>query len=90
MVHGFKARTLVRGILTLTTALLLALPARAVLSGTKNIPGDYATLALATTDLNAQGVDTGGVTLNVLTGNPETAPAGTAVVRKQIAVSLKC
>ena len=47
-------------------------------------------VTLATTDLNAQGVDTGGVTLNVLTGNPETAPAGTAVVRKQIAVSLKC
>ena len=78
------------GLLLLPAALLLALPARAVLSGTKNIPGDYATLALATTDLNAQGVDTGGVTLNVLTGNPETAPAGTAVVRKQIAVSLKC
>ncbi|MBL0202701.1 MAG: hypothetical protein IPP81_21845 [Chitinophagaceae bacterium] len=29
---------------------------KAQLTGTKNIPGDYATLALAITDLNAQGV----------------------------------
>lgn len=49
---------------------------KAQLSGTKNIPGDYATLALAITDLNTQGVGAGGVTLNLLSGNPETAPAG--------------
>jgi len=67
-------------LLTLTAALLLALPARAVLSGTKNIPGDYATLDAAITDLNAQGVDTGGVTLNLLAGNPETAPVGGYVI----------
>jgi hypothetical protein len=48
--------------------------ASAQLSGTKNIPGDYATLAAAITDLNAQGVGTGGVILNMTTG--ETAPAG--------------
>ncbi len=78
------------GLLLLPAALLLALPARAVLSGTKNIPGDYATLDAAITGLNAAGVDTGGVTLNLLAGNPETAPAGTAAARKQIAVSLKC
>ena len=78
-------------LLTLTAALLLAPLARATpLSGTKNIPGDYATLDAAITGLNAAGVDTGGVTLNLLAGNPETAPAGTAAARKQIAVSLKC
>lgn len=48
----------------------------AQLTGTKNIPGDYASLALAITDLNTVGVGAGGVTLNLLAGNPETAPAG--------------
>ena len=52
----------------------------ATLSGTKNIPGDYPTLAAAITDLNAQGVGAGGVTLNLLAGNPETAPAGGYVI----------
>ncbi len=47
----------------------------AQLTGTKNIPGDYATLAAAITDLNAQGVGSGGVTINLLAGNPQTAPA---------------
>ncbi len=51
-----------------------------VISGVKNIPGDYATLALAITDLNAQGVGAGGVTLNLLAGNPQTAPAGGYVI----------
>jgi hypothetical protein len=46
------------------------------LTGTKNIPGDYATLAAAITDLNTQGVGVGGVTINLIAGNPETAPAG--------------
>ena len=32
---------------------------KAQLSGTKNIPGDYATLALAISDLNAVGVGQG-------------------------------
>src|SRR4051812_41142911 len=54
--------------------------ASAQLSGTKNIPGDYATLAAAITDLNAQGVGAGGVTLNLAAGNPETAPAGGYVI----------
>ncbi|MCW3083229.1 MAG: hypothetical protein JWP12_595 [Bacteroidetes bacterium] len=53
---------------------------KAQLTGTKNIPGDYATLALAITDLNTQGVGAGGVTLNVIPGNPETAPAGGYVI----------
>jgi hypothetical protein len=49
---------------------------QAQISGVKNIPGDYADLAAAITDLNAQGVGAGGVTLNLLAGNPQTAPAG--------------
>lgn len=52
----------------------------APLTGTLNIPGDYATLDAAITDLNAQGVGAGGVTLNLVAGNPETAPAGGYVI----------
>ena len=52
----------------------------AQLSGTLNIPGDYPTLADAVTALNTQGVGAGGVTLNLLAGNPETAPAGGYVI----------
>ena len=66
--------------LSLLGLTLLASAASAQLSGTKNIPGDYATLAAAITDLNAQGVDVGGVTLNLLAGNPEIAPAGGYVI----------
>ena len=43
----------------------------AQLTGTKNIPGDYSSLAAAITDLNIQGAGTGGVILNLLPGNPE-------------------
>lgn len=52
--------------------------AQAQLSGTKNIPGDYPTLDAAITDLNTVGVlgGSGGVTLNLVAGNPQTAPAG--------------
>lgn len=48
----------------------------AQLTGTKNIPGDYATLDIAITDLNTQGVGAGGVVLNVVAANPQSAPAG--------------
>ncbi len=44
----------------------------AQLTGTKTIPGDYATIQLAITDLNLQGVGTGGVTFNVAAGHTET------------------
>ena len=57
---------------------MLSSLALAQLSGTKNIPGDYPTLAAAITD-DTQGVD-GGVTLNLLAGNPETAPAGGYII----------
>ena len=45
---------------------------RAQLTGTKTIPGDYATVEAAITDLNAQGVGSGGVTFNVAAGHTET------------------
>ena len=50
--------------------------ANAQLTGTKNIPGDYADLAAAINDLNIQGVGAGGVILNLVAGNPQTAPGG--------------
>ena len=51
--------------------------AQAQLTGTKTIPGDYATIALAVTDLNTQGVGAGGVTFNVIAGrNDEMIKAG--------------
>ena len=48
----------------------------AQLTGTKNIPGDYVDLGVAIIDLNTQGVGAGGVVLNLVAGNPQTAPAG--------------
>jgi hypothetical protein len=50
--------------------LLTTLSAQAQLTGTKTIPGSYATLAAAITDLNAQGVGAGGVTFNIAGGQP--------------------
>ncbi|GIV45695.1 MAG: hypothetical protein KatS3mg036_0513 [Ignavibacterium sp.] len=44
----------------------------AQLTGVKTIPGDYATIAAAITDLNTQGVGSGGVTFNVAAGHTET------------------
>ncbi len=57
-----------------------AVSANAQLTGIKNIPGDYATLASAVSDLNTQGVGAGGVTLNVVAANPQTASAGGYVI----------
>ena len=62
--------------LLLTAITILGITANAQLSGTKNIPGDYADLAAAITDLNTQGVGAGGVILNVVAANPQTAPSG--------------
>ena len=42
--------------------------------------GDYATIAAAIADLNTQGVGAGGVTLNLIADNAETAPAGGYVI----------
>lgn len=50
------------------------------LTGTLNIPGDYPDLAMAILDLNKNGVGTGGVTLNLISGNPQTSPAGGYII----------
>jgi hypothetical protein len=49
------------------------------LSGTKTIPGDYATIAAAVTDLNTSGVATGGVTFNIAAGYTELLTATISV-----------
>jgi hypothetical protein len=46
---------------------------QAQLTGTKLIPGDYATLTAAVTDLNTQGVGAGGVTLKLTANQSLTA-----------------
>ena len=48
---------------------------QAQLSGIKTIPGDYATIAAAVTDLNSVGVGAGGVTFNVAAGHTESSGA---------------
>ena len=47
----------------------------AQLTGTKTIPGNYASIEAAVTDLNTQGVGTGGVTFNVASGYTESTTA---------------
>ena len=65
--------------LSLIALTLFAAPLSAVpLTGVKTIPGSYATLAAAITDLNTQGVGAGGVTFNLNVG--EIAPAGGYVI----------
>ena len=59
------------------------------IGGTKNIPVDYATLALAIDSLNLQGVAPGGVTLNLLAGNPQTAPVGGIVLQQAVLPATK-
>ncbi|MCU0323318.1 MAG: hypothetical protein MUE72_12935 [Chitinophagaceae bacterium] len=53
--------------------------ASAQLSGTKSIPGDYATVALAVADLNTNGVGAGGVTFNIAAGHVENLTARIAI-----------
>jgi hypothetical protein len=47
----------------------------AQLTGVKTIPGDYATISAAVSDLNTQGVGSGGVTFNVAAGYTESITA---------------
>jgi hypothetical protein len=68
-----------KGLFTTILAILFSLCAgnvSAQITGVKSIPGDYGTLTLAIQDLNLVGVGAGGVTLNVLPGNAQSAPAG--------------
>lgn len=64
--------------LILTCLAAMPFAASAQLTGIKTVGtgGDYATIALAITDLNTMGVGLGGVTFNVVAGHTETAPAG--------------
>ena len=57
-------------LMLLSTSNLLA-----QLTGTKTIPGNYATLTAAIADLNTQGVGTGGVTFNVASGYTQSITA---------------
>lgn len=50
------------------------------ISGSKTIPTDYPSIATFVSDLNAQGVGSGGVTLNIPSGYLEQAPAGGFVI----------
>ena len=59
----------------------------AQLTGIKNIPGDYVDLASAISDLNASGVGSGGVTLNLLPGNPQISIAGGYVISAEGSIS---
>src|SRR5262245_20386022 len=78
---GARASSPAAAVLAILLLLGLGTSAAAVpLTGTKNIPGSYLTLAAAIADLNAQGVGAGGVTLNLLAGNPQAAPPGGYVI----------
>lgn len=61
-------------------SLSISFIAKSQLTGTRNIPGDYPDLASAINALNTQGVGPGGVTLNLVSGNPQTAPAGGYII----------
>lgn len=66
-------------VFTFLVALLFASQSWAQLTGTKTIPGDYASLELAVAALNTQGVGAGGVTFNIAAGYTET-PAGPIIL----------
>jgi len=55
----------------LTLSLILFQVSFGQLTGVKTIPGDYATISAAVTDLNSSGVGAGGVTFNVAAGYTE-------------------
>jgi len=60
--------------LTLIIALLISVTSFAApLTGIKTIPGDYVSISAAISDLNTNGVGTGGVTFNIAAGYTETA-----------------
>ncbi|MBP6430855.1 MAG: laminin G domain-containing protein [Ferruginibacter sp.] len=51
---------------------VLSISSQAQLTGTKTIPGDYATITAAVAALNSSGVGAGGVTFNIAAGYTET------------------
>ena len=74
----FLTNRLGRWLAVAAFGLLAAPAAQAQLAGAKAIPGDYATVAAAITDLNTQGVGAGGVTFNIAAGYTETFASPTA------------
>ena len=60
-----------RKIYSLLLFILFVNVANAQLTGTKTIPGDYATVTAAVSALNTDGVGTGGVTFNIAAGYTE-------------------
>lgn len=69
-------RKIYANLLLVSSMLLAGLLAEAQLTGTKTIPGDYATIAAAVTDLNTAGVGPGGVIFNVVAGHTEATATG--------------
>ncbi len=65
-------------ILTLFIALLFSASSFAQLTGVKNIPGDYPSVATAIAALNASGVGSGGVTFTLAMSYTETFTTATA------------
>ncbi|MDO7873390.1 BNR-repeat neuraminidase N-terminal domain-containing protein [Hymenobacter sp. ASUV-10] len=72
-----RSRYLTRAV-ALLALLLGSNGAWAQLSGTKTIPGDYATVAAAITALNSGGVGPNGVTFDIAAGYTETFASATA------------
>lgn len=66
----FNKYSIILALLLLSTAF----SSKAQVTGSKSVPGDYATLADAIADLNAVGVGAGGATINV--NAAQSAPAG--------------
>jgi len=66
-----------KNLYVLLLALAISTTGYSQLTGTKTIPGDYATIAAAITALNTQGVGAGGVTFNVAAGHTETFATAT-------------
>lgn len=63
------------GLLTVIALISFIGNANAQLTGIKTIPGNYASISAAITDLNAVGVGAGGVTFNISGGYTETLTA---------------
>lgn len=63
---------IIRTIFLVFVSLIVAKDGFAQLSGTKTIPGDYATIAAAVTAVNGAGVGAGGVTFDIAAGHTET------------------
>ncbi|HWQ80651.1 MAG TPA: hypothetical protein VN514_00135, partial [Ignavibacteria bacterium] len=68
----YKKKYLLRSFFATLLLMIFILPVNSQpLTGTKTIPGDYATIKTAVNALNTYGVGTGGVTFNVSAGYSE-------------------